>query len=93
MANELILSLHTDQHIKDAVNIFGYAYGYNRITKHFNEFVYRNVKLRAVQNSPEAPIQMFYMEPEWYLQKTMTNLELLILESFTIINTRFMVLT
>jgi glycosyltransferase involved in cell wall biosynthesis len=74
MTSELIFSLHTDQHIKDAVNIFGYAYGYNRITKHFNEFVYRNLKLRAVQNSPEAPIQMFYMEPEWYNQKTMTNL-------------------
>lgn len=74
MSEELIFSLHTDQHIKDAVNIFGYAYGYNRITKHFNEFVYRNKKLKAVQNSPESPIQMFYMEPEWYNQTTMTNL-------------------
>lgn len=74
MSDELIFSLHTDQHIKDAVNIFGYAYGYNRITKHFNQFSYRNKKMRAVQNSPEAPIQMFYMEPEWYNQKEMIDL-------------------
>lgn len=74
MKKELIFSLHTDQHIKDAVNIFGYAYGYNRISKHFDEFIYKNKKMTVVQDSPEAPIQMFYMEPEWYNQTTMTDL-------------------
>ena len=69
----MLISLHTDQHIKDAVNIFGYAYGYNRICKHFDKFVYRNQKLNVVQNSPEARVQMFYMEPEWYNLKTMTS--------------------
>lgn len=69
----MIISLHTDQHIKDAVNIFGYAYGYNRICKHFDRFVYRNQKMTVVQNSPVAKVQMFYMEPEWYNLKTMTS--------------------
>lgn len=74
MSSELFFSLHTDQHIKDAVDIFGYAYGYSRITKHFGEFTYRNKKLNVLQNSPQAKIQMFYMEPEWYNLANMQNL-------------------
>jgi glycosyltransferase involved in cell wall biosynthesis len=66
--------MHTDQHIKDAVNIFGYAYGYNRICHHFGQFEFQNKKLKVVQSNPYAQIQMFYMEPEWYNLKTMRNL-------------------
>lgn len=70
----MLFSLHTDQHIKDAVNIFGYAYGYNRICKHFSEFKYKGDSLYISQNDPQAQVQMFYMEPEWYNQTTMTDL-------------------
>lgn len=70
----MIFSMHTDQHIKDAVNIFGYAYGYNRICKHFSEFTYRNKTMQVVQNGGQSPIQMFYMEPEWYNLKNMQDL-------------------
>lgn len=70
----MIFSMHTDQHIKDAVNIFGYAYGYNRICKHFSEFVYRNKPLKVAQNSPRSRVQMFYMEPEWYNLSNMQNM-------------------
>lgn len=59
-------SIHTDQHIIDAVNIFGYAYGYTNIVKHFNNFTYNGEKLSVVKNSPYAQVQMFYMEPEWH---------------------------
>jgi glycosyltransferase involved in cell wall biosynthesis len=59
-------SIHTDQHIIDAVNIFGYAYGYTNIIKHFNNFTYNGEKLSVVKNSPYAQVQMFYMEPEWH---------------------------
>jgi glycosyltransferase involved in cell wall biosynthesis len=62
----MIFSVHTDQHIKDAVNIFGYAYGYTNIVKHFNQFTYRGKQLEVVENDPAAQIQMFYMEPEWH---------------------------
>lgn len=72
--NELLFSMHTDQHVKDAVDIFGYAYGYNRICKHFNNFKYKNNKLSIVQNNPSSNVQMFYMEPEWYNVSTMENL-------------------
>lgn len=74
MSNELIFSIHTDEHIRTANNIFGYSYGYNRIKKHFNNFSYRKRKLNLVENSGLSPIQMFYMEPEWYNQITMTDL-------------------
>jgi glycosyltransferase involved in cell wall biosynthesis len=70
----MLFSMHTDQHIKDAVNIFGYAYGYTRICQHFGEFKHKGQQLKVVQNSPNAGIQMFYMEPEWYNLKTMTSL-------------------
>lgn len=70
----MIFSMHTDQHVKDAVNIFGYAYGYTRICQHFSKFTYRNKKLNVVQNRPESQIQMFYMEPEWYNLNTMQNM-------------------
>ena len=73
MSSELFFSLHTDQHVKDAINIYGYAYGYNRITKHFGEFKYKNKSLSVVQNSPHAKVQMFYMEPEWYNLASMTS--------------------
>ena len=59
-------SIHTDQHIIDAVNTFGYAYGYTNIVKHFNNFTYNGEKLSVVKNSPYAQVQMFYMEPEWH---------------------------
>lgn len=62
----MIFSIHTDQHIKDAVDIFGYAYGYTNIVKHFNQFTYRGKQLEVVENDPSAQIQMFYMEPEWH---------------------------
>lgn len=62
----MIFSIHTDQHIKDAVNIFGYAYGYTNIVKHFNQFTYKGEQLEVVENDPAAQIQMFYMEPEWH---------------------------
>ena len=62
----MIFSVHTDQHIKDAVDIFGYAYGYTNIIKHFNQFTYRGKRLEVVENDPAAQIQMFYMEPEWH---------------------------
>lgn len=62
----MIFSIHTDQHIKDAVNIFGYAYGYTNIVKHFNQFTYRGQQMEVVENDPAAQIQMFYMEPEWH---------------------------
>ena len=44
-------SIHTDQHIIDAVNIFGYAYGYTNIVKHFNNFTYKGEKLSVVKLS------------------------------------------
>jgi glycosyltransferase involved in cell wall biosynthesis len=59
-------SIHTDQHIKDAKGVFGYAYGYDNIVKHFNQFSYRGKNLEVVDNDPAAQIQMFYMEPEWH---------------------------
>ena len=59
-------SIHTDQHIKDAEGVFGYAYGYDNIVKHFNQFSYRGKNLEVVDNDPAAQIQMFYMEPEWH---------------------------
>jgi glycosyltransferase involved in cell wall biosynthesis len=62
----LIFSIHTDQHIKDAGGVFGYAYGYDNIVKHFNQFTYRGKQLEVVDNDPSAQIQMFYMEPEWH---------------------------
>lgn len=62
----MIFSIHTDQHIKDAADIFGYAYGYTNIVKHFNQFTYRGKQLEVVENNPAAQIQMFYMEPEWH---------------------------
>ena len=70
----MLFSMHTDQHIKDANGIFGYSYGYRRICEHFSKFEYKDEKLDVVQNSPYSKIQMFYMEPEWYNLKTMTNL-------------------
>lgn len=66
----MIFSLHTDEHIRKAVDIFGYAYGYKSIMHYFSNFEYRGKKLEVVQNSPEAQVQMFYMEPEWYNLKT-----------------------
>lgn len=66
--------MHTDQHIKDAVNIFGYAYGYDRICKHFGEYKYNKRTMRVLQNSPASPVQMFYMEPEWYNLANMQDL-------------------
>jgi len=66
-------SIHTDKHIIDAVNIFGYAYGYTNIIKHFNNFTYNGEKLSVVRNSPYAQVQMFYMEPEWHHPKTGQN--------------------
>lgn len=62
----MIFSIHTDQHIKDAGGVFGYAYGYDNIVKHFNQFTYRGKQLEVVDNDPSAQIQMFYMEPEWH---------------------------
>jgi len=70
----MLFSMHTDQHIKDAVNIFGYAYGYTRICQHFNEYERDGEKLFVVQNSPKSNVQMFYMEPEWYNLSNMTDL-------------------
>jgi glycosyltransferase involved in cell wall biosynthesis len=62
----MIFSIHTDQHIKDANGIFGYAYGYNNIVKHFNQFTYYGKQMQVVDNDPSAQVQMFYMEPEWH---------------------------
>jgi glycosyltransferase involved in cell wall biosynthesis len=70
----MIFSVHTDQHIKDAGGVFGYSYGYDRIKKHFSEFIYRKKTLEVVENSPFAKFQMFYMEPEWYDLRTMKSL-------------------
>jgi len=72
--NEILFSIHTDQHVKDAVDIFGYAYGYNRISKHFDMYSYKNKKLKLVENDPSSNVQLFYMEPEWYNVSTMENL-------------------
>lgn len=62
----MIFSIHTDDHIKKANDIFGYAYGYKSIKQYFGTFKYRNKQLSVVENSPSAKMQMFYMEPEWY---------------------------
>lgn len=70
----MIFSVHTDQHIKNAGGVFGYSYGYDRIKKHFSEFIYRKKTLEVVENSPFAKVQMFYMEPEWYDLRNMKNL-------------------
>ena len=62
----MIFSIHTDQHVKDAVDIFGYAYGYTNIVKHFNKFTHKGEQMSVVENDPAAQVQMFYMEPEWH---------------------------
>lgn len=72
--SNLLFSMHTDKDIKDAISGSGYAYGYNRICKHFNNFSYKNKKLKVLQNDPSANVQMFYMEPERYNVSTMQNL-------------------
>lgn len=68
------ISLHTDQHIKDAKGASGYSYSYYKFLEHFPNFSYRNSKMKVLDNSPEANVQLFYMEPEWYNQHTMQNL-------------------
>jgi hypothetical protein len=70
----MYFSMHTDQHVKDAVDIFGYAYGYTRICKHFGQFKYKNKQMTVLQNSPSAQVQMFYMEPEWYNLNSMQDM-------------------
>lgn len=67
-------SLHTDQHIKDAKGASGYSYSYFKIIEHFSRFKYRNQKMQVLDNSADANIQMFYMEPEWYNLHTMQDL-------------------
>lgn len=69
----MLFSIHTDQHIIDANGIFGYSYGYHKTIENFNKFKYRNEKMNVVKNDKASPIQMFYMEPEWYNLKTMTS--------------------
>ena len=68
------LSLHTDQHIKDANGASGYSYSYYKMIEHFSKFKYRNEKMQILDNSSEANAQLFYMEPEWYNQNNMQNL-------------------
>lgn len=70
----MYFSMHTDQHVKDAVNIFGYAYGYTRICQHFGNFKHKGKKLTVLQNSPISKVQMFYMEPEWYNLNNMQSM-------------------
>lgn len=73
MANEMLFSIHTDQHIIDANGIFGYSHGYYKINEHFSKFKYNGRRLRVVKNDKASNVQMFYMEPEWYNLKTMTS--------------------
>lgn len=58
----MIFSIHTDDHVKKANGVYGYAYGYKSIKKYFSK--YKN--LTVVENMPNSKVQMFYMEPEWY---------------------------
>lgn len=62
----MIFSLHTDEHIKKAKDIFGYAYGYKSIKEYFGKFKHNGKNLIVVENMPNSQVQMFYMEPEWY---------------------------
>ena len=56
------LSLHTDQHIKDANGASGYSYSYYKMIEHFSQFKYRNEKMTILDNNSEANTQLFYME-------------------------------
>jgi len=58
--------MHTDEHVRKAKDIYGYAYGYKSICNYFGNFQYRGKTLDLVQNTPESQVQMFYMEPEWH---------------------------
>ena len=62
----MIFSIHTDDHVKKANDIYGYAYGYKSIKNFFGKFRYKNKPLTVVENSPASQVQVFYMEPEWY---------------------------
>jgi glycosyltransferase involved in cell wall biosynthesis len=62
----LIFSLHTDDHVKKAKDIYGYAYGYKSIKEYFGKFKYKGKTLVVGENTPNSQVQMFYMEPEWY---------------------------
>lgn len=68
------LSIHTDQHIKDANGTSGYSYSYYKFLEHFPNFSYGKSKMQVLDNSPDANVQLFYMEPEWYNLHNMENL-------------------
>jgi len=72
--NNLKLSLHTDQFVKDANGKSGYSYSYYKMIEHFSKFTYRNEKMKILDNSSEANAQLFYMEPERYNHHNMQNL-------------------
>lgn len=67
------LSLHTDQDIKDAKGATGYSYSYYKIIENFSNFTYRKQKMEILDNSPDANVQLFYMEPERYNHLTMKS--------------------
>ena len=66
--------MHSDEHVRKGVFKNGYAYSYSRIKKHFSQFRHGDESLKVSENNPYSPIQMFYMEPEWYNQNNMTDL-------------------
>jgi glycosyltransferase involved in cell wall biosynthesis len=70
----MLLSLHTDQDVKDAKGSSGYSYGYYKMLEHFPNFRYKKKKLEVVENSPHSAVQMFYMEPERYIIPSMVDM-------------------
>lgn len=68
------LSIHTDDFVKNALGSSGYSYSYYKFIDYFSKFTYRNERMKVLDNSPEANVQLFYMEPEWYNLHTMQSL-------------------
>jgi glycosyltransferase involved in cell wall biosynthesis len=68
------LSLHTDQDVKESNGASGYSYSYYKMIKHFSEFKYQGEGLEILDNSPDANVQLFYMEPERYNHNTWEDL-------------------
>lgn len=68
------LSLHTDQDVKDSDGAAGYSYSYFKMIEYFSKFTYEGKQMEILDNSEDANVQLFYMEPERYNHNTWEDL-------------------
>lgn len=70
------MGLYAHPHVRNSGSLFGYAYTYQEIEKHFKSYKYKNFDTSITINSPKAKVQMYYGSPPGFFYEDQYKIQM-----------------